>query len=957
LKSKYITVLNYPGSKKRLLDFIEETIIQQLPEGGKILDIFAGTSSVGYALKDKYEIHSNDAEIYCSTIASALLNNKKQSFSDIKVNFLHNFNLNIEKLKKAYPEYKKEFEFIKNKDLDSLKSFYSNFLNVWQKDFQNRLEKTTYHLFTTYYSNSYFGLYQAFEIDSIRYAIDKIESLFNKNILLTALYYAMKIAVFSKDGHMAQPLNTQKNISVLIKRRDKSILESFLEKLTELDSDEFIISQFNNTVYNMNLEELLREDIIDKVDLIYADPPYTDMQYSRYFHILETVTKYDYPELSLNKGKISTGLYRLNRFQSPLSQHGKAKDNIEKLIKTASQKKKTLVFSYAYPVDIKKQKTDRYTISIDDLKELFFKYYGQNNTEVRSEEFFHSNNRNKESKAVYEYLIVGRPSFKDLNQNQYSEQVEKIKNAINKIDKMVGTNVNEVYNSQLYWSQKPFNICDVLIDELSTKDQLICDPFMGSGVTLIQSLRNYSPRRVVGIEVNDYPIFLVETLLQKTNLIELESEIKKINKNIDYLKEEYETDCKHCHTKTQLDKSLFNYDQNGNKVLQRVFYKCSCKKGQLEKEPDEKDIQLFKKHNLKEFVNFKNAKLIPNSRIAVKENQFIYDIFTSRNIRVLDGINAVINNSKFKDILLYALLGIIHLSKITDLKSSSQWPLWTTKKDCVEKNVINLFSKSLEKTLDSLYSVNSNYSSNRKRVYEYSNLNSYNYLILKEGTQNVDSTYLPDNSVDLVITDPPYLGQVIYSEYMQLYQPFLKNKIDYEKEIVVSNNSYRLKSENRYYKELDMAFNQISRFTKDGGILAMYFHDSSLEFWNKLISIMEKNFFDFIDQNHVKKSKITLKNIVSRKKSLNGDSLLFFIKKENIVKRKFSGNIEEKIIEIARDIIKLNNGKATTAELYDKGVLGFAIQNNLLSDLSKKYDDFTDIFIKNIHWSEEGFWY
>jgi hypothetical protein len=132
------------------------------------------------------------------------------------------------------------------------------------------------------------------------------------------------------------------------------------------------------------------------------------MQYSRYFHLLETVTKYDFPPISFYRGKVSTGLYRLERFQSPLSQRGKAKKDIEKLIKYCFEHKKTLVFSYAYPVDLQTEKSDRYTMNIEELIDMFKVNYGDKNTVVLSEKFMHSNNRNSEAKKVYEYLIVGK---------------------------------------------------------------------------------------------------------------------------------------------------------------------------------------------------------------------------------------------------------------------------------------------------------------------------------------------------------------------------------------------------------------------------------------------------------------------------------------------------------------------------------------------------------------------
>ena len=40
----------------------------------------------------------------------------------------------------------------------------------------------------------------------------------------------------------------------------------------------------------------------------------------------------------------------------------------------------------------------------------------------------------------------------------------------------------------LYWSQKPYNITDKIIEMFSSDGSTIMDPFMGSGVTLLESL-------------------------------------------------------------------------------------------------------------------------------------------------------------------------------------------------------------------------------------------------------------------------------------------------------------------------------------------------------------------------------------------------------------------------------------------------------------------------------------
>ena len=116
MENNFITILNYPGSKKRLLNFIDNTIYNLLSPGSIVLDIFSGTSSVAYSLKDKYNVYSNDAEVYCYTIGKALLGNNRFVFDSIKDKFMCVYQKNKTYLQKVFFEYQKESEMVASKN-------------------------------------------------------------------------------------------------------------------------------------------------------------------------------------------------------------------------------------------------------------------------------------------------------------------------------------------------------------------------------------------------------------------------------------------------------------------------------------------------------------------------------------------------------------------------------------------------------------------------------------------------------------------------------------------------------------------------------------------------------------------------------------------------------------------------------------------------------------------------
>ena len=73
--------MRYLGSKVKLLEFIQETIIKYNIIGNSFCDLFAGTASVSDYFKGQYEIIANDFMYYSYVFSKAkLLNNTKPNF-------------------------------------------------------------------------------------------------------------------------------------------------------------------------------------------------------------------------------------------------------------------------------------------------------------------------------------------------------------------------------------------------------------------------------------------------------------------------------------------------------------------------------------------------------------------------------------------------------------------------------------------------------------------------------------------------------------------------------------------------------------------------------------------------------------------------------------------------------------------------------------------------------------
>lgn len=402
------SVLNYQGSKKSLLDFIHQNTTCLLREDSTILDIFSGTCCVGYSFKSQYRIYANDSEYYSYIISNALLSSGYSDFHTIIGKLTSRYCQNVLLQRSIYIEMEtSEQQLIEKQDINGLVELYDKLPTIWNKKIEVNCDHPCFELFTTYYSGSYFGITQSIDIDSIRFAIEGFIGTNFYYAMLTSLFYAMKECVFSKDGHMAQPLDLSKNQKKLFALRSKNLFEIFMEKISEFFADTYITTTFENKCFNMNFEDLLKHSEIKKdVSFIYADPPYTDMQYSRYYHLLNIVAQYNYPKPTETNGKFTKGLYVDGRYQSVLSKKSSCLVHLNNLIEFAHDYKKNLAISFAYPKDTKEQKTDRYVTDIESLVSSCISTFTTSNVDVVSLDYQHSNNRNSEQKKVVEYLIL-----------------------------------------------------------------------------------------------------------------------------------------------------------------------------------------------------------------------------------------------------------------------------------------------------------------------------------------------------------------------------------------------------------------------------------------------------------------------------------------------------------------------------------------------------------------------
>jgi hypothetical protein len=201
-----------------------------------------------------------------------------------------------------------------------------------------------YVLATAYWANVHFGLRQSILLDSLRFAAEA-ESEPVRQIVLAAL---MQAALLCASGpHFAQPF-TPKGLAqykALVDKRSK-----------RLDAEFFgVLSQYGSTRAAHPLLAATRQNWRDALrtfsqvagarpGLVYVDPPYTQVQYSRYYHVLNVLVEYDYPPCS-GPGRCPERNYRFSsRFEY---KPGAAKRELRHLIAECSAAGFDVALSYS----------------------------------------------------------------------------------------------------------------------------------------------------------------------------------------------------------------------------------------------------------------------------------------------------------------------------------------------------------------------------------------------------------------------------------------------------------------------------------------------------------------------------------------------------------------------------------------------------------------------------------
>ncbi len=347
------------GSKHSLAPEVA-TLVREYEPDRPFLDLFCGMCSVGGAVaRGGRVVWGNDVQWSASLVAKCLLTAREDPLppADIQAALIRDYHRNRRRLSKRFAtQLRQERSILKDPTLEDFHAAYRSWSHA-ANDIRRAREVASlskrptnfpYRLFTLSFAWGYFGLEQAIEIDSLRFAIDtaRARRSLSSEQARWALLSLMQAAscVASTPGHFAQYLNasTEAGLARVVSQRRRSLWNQFYWEWASVAPYGTAHWRAGNHVMRRDAvgiwSELRRRGFKDGI--IYADPPYSKDHYSRYYHVLETLVRYDYPSAT------GAGRYRPDRFVTPFSLTTKAESAFDELFRGVAATGSVMVLSY-----------------------------------------------------------------------------------------------------------------------------------------------------------------------------------------------------------------------------------------------------------------------------------------------------------------------------------------------------------------------------------------------------------------------------------------------------------------------------------------------------------------------------------------------------------------------------------------------------------------------------------
>ncbi len=359
--------------------------------------------------------------------------------------------------------------------------------------------------------------------------------------------------------------------------------------------------------------------------------------------------------------------------------------------------------------------------------------------------------------------------------------------------------------------------------------------------------------------------------------------------------------CDHCSneiSKKELERAWDNkFDKALGKSIKEakrvpVIINYSIGKKRYKKKPDKFDFELLKIIESMDIPYWYPTSRMPNGDESRRNDDIgitnVHQFYSKRNIYTLAYINSLTkNNPDFLFAITRVALQITHLYRLT--YQNGTWgagggPLSGT-----------LYIPSLIKELNIFI---------RLKAGIKNQIKNRNYLLEQKTTvttnqSSTDLKQINSNSIDYIFVDPPFGGNLMYSELNFIWESWIN---------VFTNNSHEVienKSQGKgvfeFQRLMTSCFEEFYRILKPEKWITIEFHNSKNSIWNSIQEALKVSGFIIADVRTLDKKKKTFKQVVSSG-AVDQDLIISAYKPSLDFENKFliSGGTEESVWEFVR---------------------------------------------------------
>jgi len=312
------------------------------------------------------------------------------------------------------------------------------------------------------------------------------------------------------------------------------------------------------------------------------------------------------------------------------------------------------------------------------------------------------------------------------------------------------------------------------------------------------------------------------------------------------------------------------YDEITGKIHKKaklipVLIEYTFNKKRYRKRPDNYDFELLEEIKKKPINKFIPIKKIPdgiNTRQPLVSHgiEYVHQFYSHRNLIVLASIYEAINEKKYSNQLKNHLLFLISSYNLTHstimtriiFKSGGKKPILTSHQTGtlyisslpVEKNIIRGISELKINTIEKSFNI----------------ISEYNSIISTQSSTNLN--FIPDNSFDYIFIDPPFGGNLMYSELNIIWESWLKIFTNNDQEAII--NMIQEKNLQSYSILMEECFKNFFRTLKPDRWITIEFHNSQNAVWNSIQEALLRAGFMVADVRILDKKQGSFKQVTTQ---------------------------------------------------------------------------------------------